>query len=155
LRDERASYDLYFVVDPSYSGELQVLAAEVPVWIVGTTVNKEACRRIWGQHAITDHRLPGSITSFDVSDPGDRASSLLNILPVLEEHYGDSDDREFEALVRDRERRYMHFPNGFRISVVGLKLTAGLRKSLREFALDSFAPTATGFQAEVRRQRAA
>jgi hypothetical protein len=153
LPDQRASFDLYVVVDPSYPGELQVLAAEVPVWIISTAVNKEACQRIWDHNAITDHRLPGSITSFDVSDPEDRASSLLSILPALEEHYGVSDDHEYEALLSDRERRYLHLPNGFRISVVGLNLTADLKKSLEGFGLDSFAPTATGFKAECRRQR--
>ena len=154
MPDRRDGFDLYVVVDPSYSGELQALASEVPVWIVSTAVNKKACQRIWDHNAITDHRLPGSITSFDASEPEDRASSLLSILPALEDHYGVSDDHEYEALLSDRERRYLHFPNGFTICVVGLNLTADLKKSLEGFGLDSLAPTATGFQAECRRQRA-
>jgi hypothetical protein len=59
------------------------------VWVVATPVNEEACRRIWQGRAIADHRSPGSITSFKIySDAENRRANLLDVIPVIEEHYG-------------------------------------------------------------------
>jgi hypothetical protein len=92
VSDQQRRFDLTVLVDPFRPDGLEELAAEVPVWIVATAVNKQACRRIWDRRRITDHRLPGCITSYDVSDGEDRVPNLLSVLPVLEEHYGGSDD---------------------------------------------------------------
>jgi hypothetical protein len=154
MADQRRRFDLSLVVDPSYQDGLEELATAVPVWIVGTAVNKEACQRVWDrQPSITDHRLPGCITSYDVSDEKDRVSNLLSVLPVLEEHYGESDD-DYMPLSTDPQRRYLHLPNGFGLNVVGLSLTEDLRPSLEDFGLNCVIPTAFGFQAWVRRKRA-
>jgi hypothetical protein len=154
LADQAARYDVCVVVDPSYPGRLEDLAAAVPVWIVSSAVNREACQRVPGRQCISDHHLPGCITSYDVSDPEDRASNLLNVVPVLEEHYGDPDDPVYQALPNDVQRRYLHLPNGFGLSVVGLNLTSDLERRLEDFGFESFLAVPKGFQAWVRRKRA-
>ena len=155
LSDETARCDVCVVVDPSYAGRLEELAKEVPVWIVGSPVNKEACKRIWdGQPPVlVDHRLPGSVTSYDVSDPQDRASNLLHVFPMLEDHYGAPDQHGYVPLPSDPEELYLHLPDGFRLSVVGLNLTPDLERGLGDFGLQSFLPTPLGFQALVIRRR--
>ena len=142
------------VVDPSYPGRLEELATEVPVWIVGSPVNKDACKRVWDRHPVpVDHRLPGCITSYDVSDPQDRASNLLHVFPMLEDHYGDPDQHGYVPLPSDPGERYLHLPNGFGLSVVGLNLNPDLERLLEDFGLHSFLPTPVGFQARVIRRR--
>ena len=53
----------------------------------------------------------------------------------------------------DPEERYLHLPNRFRLSVVGLNLTPDLERGLEDFGLQSFLPTPLGFQARVIRRR--
>lgn len=154
MADRAARYDVCVIVDPSYPGRLEDLAAAVPVWIVSPAVNREACQRVWEGPCITDHHLPGRVSSYDLSDPEDRGSNLLNVLPVLEEHYGDPDDHVYEPLPNDVQSRYLHLPNSFGLSVIGLGLTSDLERKLRDFGFESFLAVLKGFQARMRRKRA-
>jgi hypothetical protein len=138
---EAAHCNVWVVVDPAYPGRLEDLAATAPVWIVSSAVNKKACQRAWAASGrIIDHHLPGSITLYGVSDPADRASNLLDMIPVLEEHYGDPDDRLHP------QGQYLRLPDGFGLSVIGLSLTSELERRLEEFAFESFSTAPTGFQ---------
>jgi hypothetical protein len=69
----------------------------------------------------------------------------LNVLPVLEEHYGTHDAHV--PLAIDPDQRYLHLPNGFGLDVIGLNLADDLKARPKGFGFDSFVPTAVGFQA--------
>jgi hypothetical protein len=153
VSDQTRRLDVRVVVDPGYTGALEELAAQVPVWIVATPANREACQRIWDRRRITDHRLPGSVTSYEISDGQDRESNLLNALPVLEEHYYTDD--AYMPLASDPDQRYLHLPNGFGLDVIGLNLANDLKAGLKDFGFDSFLPTAVGFQAWLSRKHLA
>ena len=155
MAERAAHHEVCVVVDPAYAGRLEELAAAAPVWIVSSAMNREACQQAWAAPgAVTDHHLPGSITHYDISDPADRVSNLLDVLPVLEQHYGDPDDPAYRPLADDVQRRYLHLPNGFGLSVIGLSLTPDVEHRLKDFGFESFSSTATGFQCWVQRRLA-
>ncbi len=77
--------------------------------------------------------------------------NLLEILPDIEEHYGQS-DREYEALRTDPAHLYAHLSNGFGIDVIGLTIPSFLESRLRDFGCGEFVKTASGFQAGVVRK---
>jgi hypothetical protein len=76
------------VVEPAYGERLEELSANLPVWVVATPVNEEAYRRVRQRRSIIDHHAPGSITSFRISDAENRRANVLDVIPVIEEHYG-------------------------------------------------------------------
>jgi hypothetical protein len=142
------------VVDPAYGERLEELSGNVPVWVVATPVNEAACRRIWKGRSIADHRSPGSITAFKIcSEAENRRAHLLDVIPIIEEHYGNSEVAP--PVPSDAEDKYLHLPDGFGVDVVGLGLTDDLKDSLKAFGFLSFALTDVGFQAWIVRQRAA
>ncbi len=145
--------DVRVVVDPGYMGTLEEIAAQVPLWIVATPANSEACQRIWDRRRITDHRLPGSVTSYDISDGQDRESNLLTVLPILEVHYGDP-DHQVLCLCPVIRNDNLHLPNGFGLDIMGLNLANDLEARLKDVGFDTFVPTAVGFQAWVIRKPA-
>ncbi len=140
------------VVDPVYGERLEELSANVPVWVVATPVNEDACRRIWQGRSIADHRSPGSITAFKIySEAGNRRAHLLDVIPAIEKHYGSW--KVAPPVPSDPEDKYLHLSDGFGVDVVGLDLTDDLKDSLKGFGFLSFAPTGVGFQAWIVRER--
>jgi hypothetical protein len=88
LAKEKNLVNVAVVVDPVYGERLEELSANVSVWVVATPVNEEANRRLQQRRLITDHHVPGSITSFRISEAEDRRANLLDVVPEIEEHYG-------------------------------------------------------------------
>jgi hypothetical protein len=153
LAEEKNRVNVAVVVDPAYGERLEELSANVPVWVVATPVNEKAYRRIQQRRLIIDHHVPGSITSFQISDAESRRANLLDVVPEIEEHYGSW--KVGLPMPNDPDDRYAHLPNGFGLDVVGLDLTNDLKDSLKGFGLLSFARTAVGFKAWIVRERAA
>lgn len=127
--------NLIVVVEPDYAGQLEGASRHAPVWVVATQSNRDACERLWSADPHRDHREAGAITCFDVTAMEDRFANLINVIPVLETHYGEVKDNE------------LVFPKGFVLEVIGLPLADGVADALREYGFGSFVGTSDGFQA--------
>jgi hypothetical protein len=75
------------------------------------------------------------VTSYKITDPQDRVSNLLDIMPQLEHHHGK---------VRDNR---LSFRKGFVVQVVGLALSDDVSTALRALGFSSFVKTREGFRA--------
>ena len=97
----------------------------------------DACQELWNVQRSNDHREKGAVTCFDVSDPEDRITNLLDILPTLAEHHGE---------IRGAQSS---FPNGFVLEVIGLAATDRLIDALRDYGFSSFREMPARFRASV------
>ena len=127
--------NLILVVDPNYGDRLERAADIAPLWVVASVDNKAACKRLWSAQPTDDHRDKGAVTCYEVGDTEDRFGNLVNIIPTLEEHHGETRDARFS------------FPKGFILEVIGLKPADSVTNALREFGFSSFSETANGFHA--------
>jgi hypothetical protein len=152
--EEKKRMNVAVVVDPAYGKRLEDLSADVTVWVVATPINEDACRCIWRQRSTIEHGIPGSLTSYKIySDAENRRANLLNIIPVIEEHYGSW--KVAPPVPGDPDDKYRHLDDGFCLDVVGLDLTNDLKAPLNGFGFFSFVPTDVGFRAWIIRARGA
>jgi len=121
------------VVDADYGEGVERAAKVAPVWIVDTQNNRHICERLWKSDPHTDYRETGAITCYKAPDPQNRLNSLLQIIPTLEDHHGEVNDKQ------------LVFPNGFVLEVIGLTLADNVTSALRELGFTSFAQTSEGF----------
>jgi len=128
--------DLIVIVDPCFGNLLSETAKRAPTWIVDTFQNKVAYERLWAEASSRDHRERGATTSFKVTDPQDRQTNLMDIIPQLETHHG--------SLINND----LHFPSGFELEVIGLPLGNEVKEALREYGFSTFSAKTTGFEAK-------
>jgi hypothetical protein len=154
MSDPARKINLCVVVDRTYGALLEKVAERLPIWIVDTPLNRRVFERIWHRRPAGEAiniSAPGCITSFEVGDDQDCESNLLEIIPDIEVHYGES-DRQYEALRTDAAHRYRHLPNGFGLDVIGLAVSDFIKSRLSDFGFGEFLPTASGFQAWIVRK---
>lgn len=157
MAERSRKINLCVVVDPEYGELLEQVAARLPVWIVDTPANRRFFGPIWCKRPPEQSislSAEGSITSYEVADPRDRELNLLEVLPDIEEHYGQS-DKEYETLRADPSHRYAHLSNGFGIDVIGPTISDFLESRLSDFGFGEVVPTASGFQAWIIRKHLA
>ena len=107
------------IVDPTFLGELEAMAALRPVWIVDTCENHPQIEAIW-QAGI--HETLCEVNRVPVKTPDDRWSNLSMILEVLDDHYTSYD-----------------------LIVHGLEATPTTREQLAEQGFDIVQATPDGF----------
>lgn len=123
-----SEYRVFIVVDTDYGEHLHELAQSGPVWIVGTSVNREAVQKVWAERSGVSH-LEG-VTTFDSSakPPED---ALIGVLDAVDLHHGIySADPPYTAL-----------------EVIGASATDKVKAEMAEYGFNSFQTTATGFRA--------
>ena len=89
-----------------------------------------------GEGVISRSSGTGATTSFKVTDPQDRQTNLIDIIPQLETHHG--------SLINND----LHFPSGFELEVIGLPLGNEVKEALRKYGFSTFSASTTGFEAK-------
>ena len=113
------------VVDPLYGERLRLLAAQMPVWIADTLVNRAVASLLWTEDAHVQ------ITTFTVDPVASTAERCAAVLPSIVEHHGD----------------HVQSPPLASIRVVGGELTEGLRAAFEQVGFRRFEWTPEGFEA--------
>jgi hypothetical protein len=72
-----------------FGRQLPSLAEQFHVWVVDTPVNRQAAEALWA--AGPGDRTHG-VTTFKLYEDESTESSIVNLLPVLNEHHGLQDD---------------------------------------------------------------
>jgi hypothetical protein len=76
------------VVDPSFVGDILDLARHRPIWIVDTAENRPKIDDAW---LVGRDMELFEVSRASVRHPSDRETSLMDILGVLDDHYGEYD----------------------------------------------------------------
>jgi hypothetical protein len=119
------------VMQSDFSTQLPSLAEQFHVWVVDTPVNRRAAEALWGVDGGDRTR---SVTIFRQYEGESTESSVVRLLPVIDEHHGLRQDWATDIV----------------LEVLGVPLTARLRSALETLGpfdildrSDGFAPTRT------------
>ena len=80
------TYKVCVVVDRNFGERLAQVAVGVPVWIVDTSSDKDAIRRIWNANPTQDH-LSG-VTSFSDMESASAEELFLMEIETIDLHHG-------------------------------------------------------------------
>jgi hypothetical protein len=94
-----------------FGAQLPSLAEQFHVWVVDTPVNRRAAEALWG---IGPGDRTHGVTTFKLYEGESIESSVVNLLPVIDEHHGLGDS----------------WATNIVLEVLGVPLTARLRSAL-------------------------
>jgi hypothetical protein len=112
-----------------FSAELPSLAEQFHVWVVDTPINRRAAEALWSVEVGYD-RTHG-VTIFKQYEGESTESSVVHLLPVIDEHHGLGQDWAMDIV----------------LEVLGVPLTAGLRSALEALGPFDILERADGFAA--------
>lgn len=123
------SYVVTIVVDPTFGDQLRSFAADQPVWVVDTPVNRSVGEDIWRRHQgpVTND----GITLFKADPAEGPADWVAGVIPDVELHHG----------------HYSHTPPYSAIEVIGSAVTTGIRDVLASYGLGNILERPGGFRA--------
>lgn len=117
------------VVDETYGDRLHLLAARMPVWIIGSPANSAAAHGWWSAHE--QDPLGTRVTLFTGVTGATREDLVVATIGTIDMHHGP----EAEA-----------FPFTI-LSVCGVKPSPAIRETLRTYGLTELRDTPDGFVA--------
>ena len=120
-------YTVCVVVDREFGDRLSELAAEVPVWIVNTTLNRTAAQQLWKERKHEDH-LRG-VTTFEGSESSSPEDLLVSQIDTIDLHHG----------------IYSASPPYTILEVLGAALSDRIKAELSKFGFTEFSATPKGF----------
>jgi len=120
-------YTVYVVVDREFGDRLSELAADVPVWIVNTTLNRTAAQSLGKERKHEDH-LRG-VTTFEGSESSSPEDLLVSQIDTIDLHHG----------------IYSASPPYTIFEVLGAPLSDRIKAELSKFGFTEFSATRKGF----------
>jgi hypothetical protein len=70
---------------PDFSAHLRSLAEKFHVWVVDTPDNRRVAQELW---AVGPGDRTHGVTTFELSEAESIESSVVNLLPTIDEHHG-------------------------------------------------------------------
>jgi hypothetical protein len=120
-------YKVHVVVEREFGEELAKLSPGIPVWIVGTPLNRYVAQRLWKEHPQESH-LTG-ITIFNDSESSSQEDLLVAELDTIDLHHGSQSANPPYTI----------------LEVVGTELTDRIKAELSQYGFDEFHPSSAGF----------
>jgi len=123
------SVTVIIIVDPDFGARLDASAMRGPVWIADTPVNRPAAELWWRTHPDSK---PEAVTTFRVTPGAPPDQWCLDIIPIVDMHFGAFDDR---------------LPTYNAVEISGTKPTPALIALLAESGYDQISDLEGGFRA--------